>query len=109
MNVTITGSTDRRIRYFDNNTGKLIHSSVAHVESISTLSCDPNGLVLLSGSDDGSVRVWSLESRVCLQEIAAHRKKYDMSVLSVAFHPTRQLIGSTGADSLVKVFSSESS
>lgn len=53
MNVTITGSTDRRIRFFDNNTGKLIHSSVAHVESISTLSSDPNGLILLSGSDDG--------------------------------------------------------
>jgi len=39
-----------------------------------------------------------------LQEIAAHRKKYDMSVMAVAFHPSRPLIGSAGADSLAKVF-----
>lgn len=67
MNVSIMAGTDRRIRYFDNNTGKLIHSSVAHVESISTLASDPNGLVLLSGSQDGSVRVWNMETKVCLQ------------------------------------------
>ncbi|KAI6191354.1 hypothetical protein M3Y97_00219300 [Aphelenchoides bicaudatus] len=99
MNVSIMAGTDRRIRYFDNST-------VAHVESISTISADPNGLVLLSGSVDGSIRVWNMETKVCLQEIAAHRKKYDMSVLSVGFHPSRPLVGSSGADSLVKIFSS---
>ena len=30
-----------------------------------------------------------------------------MSVLSVAFHPSRPLIGSAGADSLAKIFSSQ--
>ncbi|KAI6227112.1 hypothetical protein M3Y95_00692300 [Aphelenchoides besseyi] len=106
MPVTITAGTDRRIRYFDNNTGKLIRSSVAHVESISTLAADPNGLYLLSGCDDGSLRLWDMETRVCLQEIAVHRKKHDMAVMSVAFHPSRPLIGSAGADGLVKIFSS---
>ncbi|KAI6205692.1 Striatin-3 [Aphelenchoides besseyi] len=99
MPVTITAGTDRRIR-------KLIRSSVAHVESISTLAADPNGLYLLSGCDDGSLRLWDMETRVCLQEIAVHRKKHDMAVMSVAFHPSRPLIGSAGADGLVKIFSS---
>jgi striatin 1/3/4 len=45
-----------------------------------------------------------MEKRVCLQEIAAHRKKFDMSVMAVAFHPSRPLIGSAGADALAKVF-----
>uniref|UniRef100_A0A0N4Z8X4 WD_REPEATS_REGION domain-containing protein n=1 Tax=Parastrongyloides trichosuri TaxID=131310 RepID=A0A0N4Z8X4_PARTI len=109
MPVTIVGGTDRRIRYFDNNTGKLIHSTVAHVESISTLAIDPNGLYLLSGSHDGSLRLWNMEKRTCLQEIAAHRKKFDMSVMSVAFHPSRPIIGSAGADSLAKIYTSQKS
>ncbi|KAK0409127.1 hypothetical protein QR680_004354 [Steinernema hermaphroditum] len=107
MPVTITAGDDRKIRYFDNTTGQLIHGTVAHVEAISSLAIDPNGLYLLSGSHDGSLRMWNMEKRVCLQEIAAHRKKYDMAVLSVAFHPSRSLIGSAGADGLAKVFGSQ--
>uniref|UniRef100_A0AC35U2N8 WD_REPEATS_REGION domain-containing protein n=1 Tax=Rhabditophanes sp. KR3021 TaxID=114890 RepID=A0AC35U2N8_9BILA len=55
MPVTIAAGSDRRIRYFVNNSGKLIHST--HVESISTLAIDPNGLYLLSGCHDGSLRL----------------------------------------------------
>uniref|UniRef100_A0A7E4W249 Striatin domain-containing protein n=1 Tax=Panagrellus redivivus TaxID=6233 RepID=A0A7E4W249_PANRE len=107
MPVTVLAGDDRKIRYFDNNSGKLIYGAVAHVEAISTLAIDPNGLYLMSGSHDGSLRIWNMEQRKCLQEIAAHRKKFDMSVLAVAFHPSRPLIGSAGADSLVKIFTSQ--
>uniref|UniRef100_A0A1I7XP08 WD_REPEATS_REGION domain-containing protein n=1 Tax=Heterorhabditis bacteriophora TaxID=37862 RepID=A0A1I7XP08_HETBA len=105
MPLTLIAGDDRKIRYFDNSTGKLVHSAVAHVEGISSLAIDPNGLYLLSGSHDGSLRLWNMEKRVCLQEISAHRKKYDASVTCVAFHPSRPLIGSAGADSLAKVYS----
>ncbi|CAD5234068.1 unnamed protein product [Bursaphelenchus xylophilus] len=108
MAVSIMAGVDRKIRYFDNNSGKLIRSAVSHVESISTLAADPNGIYMLSGCEDGSLRVWDMESKTCLQEIAAHRKKHDMSVMAVAIHPSRPLIGSAGADSLVKVFSQRS-
>ncbi|KAK6108318.1 WD domain G-beta repeat family protein [Brugia pahangi] len=87
MSVSLTASNDRKIRYFDNNTGKMIHGTVAHVEAISCLAIDPNGLYLLSGSHDGSLRLWNMEKRICLQEIAAHRKKFDSAVMTVAFHP----------------------
>lgn len=43
------------------------------------------------------------------QEIGAHRKKFDMSVMSVAFHPSRPIIGSAGADSLAKIYTSQNS
>jgi hypothetical protein len=39
-----------------------------------------------------------------LKEIAAHRKKLGSGVMAVAFHPSRQMIGSAGADGLAKVF-----
>jgi striatin 1/3/4 len=107
MPVTILAGSDRKIRYFDNHTGRQIYGAVAHMEAISTLAIDPNGLYLMSGSHDGSLRIWNMEQKKCLQEIAAHRKKSDMSVLSVAFHPSRPLIGAAGADSLAKIFSSQ--
>ncbi|XP_032221713.2 striatin [Nematostella vectensis] len=102
--VTITAHEDRHIRFFDNNTGKQIHSMVAHLDAVTSLAVDPNGLYLLSGSHDCSIRLWNLDSKTCVQEITSHRKKFDESIYDVAFHPTKPYIASAGADGLAKVF-----
>ncbi|KTF91627.1 hypothetical protein cypCar_00046999 [Cyprinus carpio] len=73
--ITITAQEDRHIRFYDNNTGH-----------------------------DCSVRLWNMESKTCIQEFTAHRKKFDESINDVAFHPTKCYIGSAGADALAKVF-----
>ncbi|XP_063054079.1 striatin isoform X2 [Engraulis encrasicolus] len=102
--ITITAQEDRHIRFYDNNTGKLIHSMVAHLDAVTSLAVDPNGLYLMSGSHDCSVRLWNMESKTCIQEFTAHRKKFEESIHDVAFHPTKAFIGSAGADALAKVF-----
>ncbi|KAM7008813.1 striatin isoform 3-T3 [Tautogolabrus adspersus] len=102
--ITITAQEDRHIQFFDNNTGKLIHSMVAHLDSVTSLAVDPNGLYLMSGSHDCSIRLWNMESKTCIQEFTAHRKKSEESIHAVAFHPTKCYIGSAGADALAKVF-----
>ncbi|XP_051237235.1 striatin isoform X2 [Dicentrarchus labrax] len=102
--ITITAQEDRHIQFFDNNTGKLIHSMVAHLDSVTSLAVDPNGLYLMSGSHDCSIRLWNMESKTCIQEFTAHRKKSEESIHDVAFHPTKCYIGSAGADALAKVF-----
>ncbi|KAM4750061.1 striatin-like isoform 2-T2 [Anableps anableps] len=102
--ISITAQEDRHIQFFDNNTGKLIHSMVAHLDSVTCLSVDPNGLYLMSGSHDCSIRLWNMESKTCIQEFTAHRKKFDESIHDVAFHPTKCYIGTAGADALAKVF-----
>ncbi|KAJ4440571.1 Striatin-3 [Periplaneta americana] len=102
--LTITAHEDRHIRFFDNTTGKLVHSMVAHLDSVTSLAVDPNGLYLLSGSHDCSIRLWNLDNKTCVQEITAHRKKFDESIFDVAFHPSRPYIASAGADALAKVF-----
>uniref|UniRef100_A0AAY4EMU6 Striatin n=1 Tax=Denticeps clupeoides TaxID=299321 RepID=A0AAY4EMU6_9TELE len=102
--VTITAQEDRHIRFYDNNTGKLIHSMVAHLDAVTSLAVDPNGLYLMSGSHDCSIRLWNMESKTCIQEFTAHRKKFDESIHAVAFHPSKCFIGSAGADALAKVF-----
>ncbi|KAJ8365954.1 hypothetical protein SKAU_G00147850 [Synaphobranchus kaupii] len=53
---------------------------------------------------DCSIRLWNLESKTCIQEFTAHRKKFDESIHDVAFHPTKCYIASAGADALAKVF-----
>ncbi|XP_076879707.1 striatin [Brachyhypopomus gauderio] len=102
--ITITAQEDRHIRFYDNNTGKLVHSMVAHLDAVTSLAVDPNGLYLMSGSHDCSIRLWNMESKTCVQEFTAHRKKLEESIHDVAFHPTKCYIGSAGADALAKVF-----
>lgn len=102
--MMITAHEDRHIRFWDNNTGNLVHSMVAHLDAVTSLAIDAHGLYLLSGSHDCSIRLWNIDNKTCVQEITAHRKKFDESILDVAFHPTKQYIASAGADAIAKVF-----
>nr|XP_056702126.1 striatin-4 isoform X1 [Euleptes europaea] len=102
--VTITAHDDRGIRFLDNRTGKVVHSMVAHLDAVTCLAADPNGVFLMSGSHDCSLRLWNLDNKTCMQEITAHRKKHEEAIHDVAFHPSKALIASAGADALAKVF-----
>ncbi|XP_065176566.1 striatin-like [Sycon ciliatum] len=104
LDMTIAGTEDRRIQFFDNRSGQVTHSMVAHLESVTSLAIDRAGLYLLTGSHDCSLRLWNLEGRTCVQEMTSHRKKCDESVLGVAFHPSLGYLGSCGADSVAKVY-----
>uniref|UniRef100_A0A8C8MLK4 Striatin-3 n=1 Tax=Oncorhynchus tshawytscha TaxID=74940 RepID=A0A8C8MLK4_ONCTS len=102
--VTITAHEDRDIKFFDNKSGKVIHAMVAHLDAVTSLAVDPNGIYLMSGSHDCSIRLWNVDSKTCVQEITAHRMKSDESIYDVAFHPSKAYIASAGADALAKVF-----
>ncbi|KAB0391734.1 hypothetical protein E2I00_012786, partial [Balaenoptera physalus] len=97
--LTITAHDDRGIRFLDNRTGKSVHSMVAHLDAVTCLAVDPNGVFLMSGSKSGAS--WLLRSE---GEITAHRKKHEEAIHAVACHPSKALIASAGADALAKVF-----
>lgn len=101
--VAISAHEDRSIRFFDSTSGQAIDTMVAHLDSVTSLAIDPNGLYLLSGSHDCSIRLWSMETKTCVQEITSHRKKFDESIFDVAFHPSKPYIASAGADGVAKV------
>ena len=48
--LTITAHEDRHIRFFDNKSGKQTHVMVAHLDAVTSLAIDTNGLYLISGS-----------------------------------------------------------
>uniref|UniRef100_A0A8B9RNH9 Striatin, calmodulin binding protein 3 n=1 Tax=Astyanax mexicanus TaxID=7994 RepID=A0A8B9RNH9_ASTMX len=45
--VTITAHEDRHIKFFDNKSGKVIHAMVAHLDAVTSLAVDPNGIYLI--------------------------------------------------------------
>lgn len=64
----------------------------------------PSTLLSFALGHDCSIRLWNLESKTCIQEFTAHRKKFEESIHDVAFHPSKCYIASAGADALAKVF-----
>lgn len=48
----LSGALNRRVKLqkFIFVSGKMIHSMVAHLDAVTSLAIDPNGLYLLSGS-----------------------------------------------------------
>ncbi|KAM6225822.1 striatin-4 isoform 2-T2 [Porphyrio hochstetteri] len=102
--LTIAAGDDRGIRFLDHRTGQVVHSMVAHLDAVTCLAVDPDGVFLMSGSHDCSLRLWHLAHKTCVQELTAHRKKHEEAVHAVAFHPSRALSASAGADALAKVF-----
>jgi len=53
---------------------------------------------------DCSIRLWNIETKICVQELTVHRKKFEESVNDVAFHPSKPLLASAGADAVAKVY-----
>ncbi|CAD5121811.1 DgyrCDS10282 [Dimorphilus gyrociliatus] len=103
--LAITAHDNKQIRFFDLTSAKTAHViNMAHMDSVTSLDVDSAAINLVSGSHDGTVRIWNVESRQCLHEITAHRKKYDESIFDVAFHPSKAFIASAGADAIAKVF-----
>jgi striatin 1/3/4 len=59
---------------------------VGHTDAITSLllTQKSNQNMLVSGGHDGAVRGWDIRTFQCIYDIAAHRKKYDEGVLSIA-------------------------
>ncbi|VDL93649.1 unnamed protein product [Schistocephalus solidus] len=102
--LLISAHENKQIRFLNTSLGKCVHSMVAHLDAVTSIAIDAQGSYLLSASHDSSIRLWDIETKTCVQELTSHRKKFDESIHCVAFHPTRPLMASAGADGLAKVF-----
>ncbi|VDM34027.1 unnamed protein product [Hydatigera taeniaeformis] len=74
---------------------KLLRGHMDCVRSLALLDCD-----LISASNDGSLRCWSLDSGTCIAEFYGHTS----FVYSVAVDPAHQFIVSSGEDRTVRVW-----
>ncbi|KAF2841554.1 WD40 repeat-like protein [Patellaria atrata CBS 101060] len=102
--VIISGHEDRFIRFFDANSGQCTYNMLAHPAAISALSLSKDGREAVSAGHDSSIRFWSLEKRMCTQEITSHRPMRGEGVCSVVWSQDGRLVVSAGGDGVVKVF-----
>ncbi|KAM0719457.1 hypothetical protein Q7P37_005362 [Cladosporium fusiforme] len=102
--VVITGHEDRFVRFFDANSGQCTYTMLAHPSAISALCLSKDGREAVSAGHDASIRFWSLEKRICTQDIVSHRAMRGEGVCDVCWSSDGRLVVSAGGDGVVKVF-----
>ncbi|OQO03591.1 hypothetical protein B0A48_10256 [Cryoendolithus antarcticus] len=102
--VVITGHEDRFVRFFDANSGQCTYTMLAHPSAISSLSLSKDGREAVSAGHDASIRFWSLEKRICTQDIVSHRAMRGEGVCDVCWSSDGRIVVTAGGDGVVKVF-----
>jgi len=85
-------------------TGDVLLSFVGHTDKVSSVAFSPDGLFLLTGSWDGTARLWNVATGRLLRTFApiAHN---GLHVLSVAFSPDGKTVLTGSADNTARVWS----
>jgi len=97
------GNEDGQCCLWDLRKGQCLAEIAAHSDEIRSLAFSQNGNFLLTGSFDGSVALIDSSSSVSL-EIAARYLAHDDKVLSVKWHPNKDLFVSTSVDRTCKIW-----
>ncbi|GJP34273.1 hypothetical protein CLOM_g18720 [Closterium sp. NIES-68] len=96
----VSASPDQTVRAWDVETGKQIKKMAEHSSFVNSCCPAPRGPPLIvSGSDDGTAKLWDMRVRGCIQTFP---DKYQ--VTSVAFSYNGDKVYSGGIDNQVKVW-----
>jgi WD40 repeat protein len=101
----ISGGFDSTIRFWRTDTGQLSETITLPADSsyVYDLALHPQCHLLASGSEDGIVRLWDLESKQICQQLSSHQSK----VWTLDFHPKGDRLASGGHDGVVKLWEIE--
>ncbi|TME09402.1 MAG: XRE family transcriptional regulator, partial [Chloroflexi bacterium] len=84
--------------------GRLLHLVwQAHTDVVSTLAFSPDGSSLASGSWDGTLKLWNLQSGALLW-----RGRHTNTISCLAFSPDGRLLASSGRDATVQLWDAHS-
>lgn len=92
-------------RMMDDNSGESSKTLLGHSGPIYALSFSPDRTTLLSCSEDGSIRLWSLQTWTCIVCYKGHM----YSVWQVKFCPQGYYFASSGHDKTVRLWTTEQS
>src|SRR5437763_1578236 len=73
----------------------------AHLSNVQALAISPDGKTLASGSEDETIKLWSLPEGALLQTLEGHRN----GILALAISPDGKTLASGGWDKTIKLWS----
>ena len=62
----LSGGEDAQVYLHDIQTGEVIHHLVAHTQVVECVAYRPDGSMGASGSEDGTIRLWDMQTGACL-------------------------------------------
>ncbi|XP_057532002.1 protein TORMOZ EMBRYO DEFECTIVE isoform X1 [Amaranthus tricolor] len=97
-----TAGADRKVLVWDVDGGFCTHYFKGHKGIVTCIMFhpDPSRLILFSGSDDATVRVWDLNNKKCV----ATMEKHFSAVVSLAMSEDRSFLLSAGRDKVVNMW-----
>eukprot|EP00613_Pedinella_sp_CCMP2098_P073786 CAMPEP_0171912904 /NCGR_PEP_ID=MMETSP0993-20121228/11422_1 /TAXON_ID=483369 /ORGANISM="non described non described, Strain CCMP2098" /LENGTH=881 /DNA_ID=CAMNT_0012546823 /DNA_START=1 /DNA_END=2646 /DNA_ORIENTATION=- len=100
-----TGSADRTARVWDMRGGFATHNFRGHGGLVSLVQFhpDPKRLLLVTGSEDGATKVWSLLEKACVATLGHHMS----AVTSVAFSGNGNMMATGSRDKVVNFWETD--
>jgi WD40 repeat protein len=80
-----------------------IHILSAHESRVWSVAFSPNGEILISGSEDKTIKLWNAKTGECLQTLQGHANW----IKSIAFSPDGRLFASGSFDQTVKLWDAQ--
>ncbi len=93
---------DAILNVWDTVTGERVTTLTGHADGIAVVLYTPEGRAIVSGSWDGTVRVWDASSGECLAVLSQGAEVWDLAI-----SPDGRQIASGGKDHLVKLWDIE--
>jgi WD40 repeat protein len=95
------------LQILDMKTNEVIYVLDGHSEQVNSVAFSPNGQVLATGSDDGNVKLWDVNSgKEILTLSSQDNKDLTSEITSVAFSSDGQLLASSSVDGYVTIWRS---
>lgn len=86
------------------STSRSVKAIVFKSDCANSIAFSPDSKMLISGEEDGTIKLWSLQTKKLIDTLIGHQK----AINSIAVHPNGKLIASGSDDRTIKLWSLKS-